>query len=156
LTSLRTGRRYSARVEYETDGLDLRVTARSEMLEAPVALRLPDLPERQRTAIAAALRGQVLTRLLTLDEHAALDRGDELRPVIRHALARRVRALAATHDTDARHAVNQLLTILEQLGQAVPFEVQTVFYRTWQGGFRDEPGMITLARRMGFDVSGSV
>jgi hypothetical protein len=155
LTSLRTGRRYTAKVEYETDGLDLRVTVRSEVLDGPVALRLPDLPERQRTAIAAVLRGQVLTRLLTRDEHEALDRGDELRPVIRHALARRVRALAAAHDTEARHAVSQLLTILEQLGQAVPFEVQTIFYRIWQGGFRDDPGMISLARRMGFDVSGS-
>lgn len=156
LTSLRTGRRYSARVEYETDGLELRITARAEMLEAPVALRLLDLPERQRTAIAAVLRGQVLASLLTRDEHEALERGEELRPVIRHALARRVRALAAAHDTDARHAVSQLLVILEQLGQAVPFEAQTVFYRIWQGEFRDEPGMITLARRMGFDVSGSV
>jgi hypothetical protein len=156
LTNLRTGRRYSVRIEYETDGLELRVTARSAELDAPVALRLQDLPERQRTAIAAVLRGQVLARLLTREEHEALDRGDELRPVIRHALTRRVRALAAAHDTDARHAVNQLLTILEQLGQAVPFEVQTVFYGIWQGGFRDESGMITLARQMGFDVSGSV
>jgi len=155
LISVRSGRRYTVRVEYESDGLELRVTARSALLEAPVALRLEDLPERQRRAIAAVLRGQVLTRLLTREEHEALDRGDELRPVVRHALTRRVRALATDHGQEARHAVNQLLTILEQLGQAVTFEVQTVFYRIWQGGFQDEPGMIALARRMGFDVSGS-
>lgn len=155
LTDARTGRRYVVRVEYERDGLELRVTARSGLLEAPVALRLEDLPERQRNAIAAVLRGQVLTRLLTRDEHAALDRGDELRPVIRHALARRVRTLADHHGEEDRHAVSQLLTILEQLGQAVPFEVQTVFYRIWQGRFRDDAGMIGLARRIGFDVGGS-
>jgi hypothetical protein len=155
LTNLRTGRRHAVRVEYDTEGLELRLTARSSLLEGPVALRLADLPERQRHAIAAVLRGRVLTRLLTREEHDALDRGDELRPVIRHALSRRVRALAADHDVESRHAIGQLLTILEQLGQAVPFEVQTVFYRIWQGNYRDEPGMIALARRMGFDVSGS-
>jgi hypothetical protein len=152
LISARTGRRYAVRVECARAGLELRVTARAPLLDGPVALRLEDLPERQRSAIAAVLRGEVLTRLLSPDEHAALDRGDELRPVIRHALSRRVRTLTDDHDERARHEVVELLVILEQLGQAVPFEVQTVFYRIWQAGRRDDPGMVELARRMGFDV----
>jgi alpha-amylase/alpha-mannosidase (GH57 family) len=152
LTSGRTGRRYLVRVACERTGLELRVTVRSPLLDGPVALRLEDLPERQRTAIAAVLRGEVLARLLSPDERAALDRGDELRPVIRHALSRRVRTLADDHGERARHEVSELLVILEQLGQAVPFEVQTVFYRIWQAGRRDEPGIVELARRMGFDT----
>ncbi len=155
LSNARTGRQYTVRVEYERDGLGLRLTARSVLLEAPVALRLEDLPERQRNAIASVLRAEVLRRVLTREEHEALDRGDELRPVIRHALARRVRSLADDHGEEARHDVRDLLTILEQLGQAVPFEVQTVFYRIWQNQLRDDPEMIALAQRLGFDVGGS-
>ncbi|HXW96548.1 MAG TPA: hypothetical protein VEI47_03105, partial [Gemmatimonadales bacterium] len=130
--------------------LDLRLTVRSPLLVAPVALTLADLPDRQRLAIGAALRGDALSRLLDEGEHAAVRRGEELRPVIRRALARRVREL--THDAadPARRDVVELLAILEELGQAVPFEVQTVFYRLWQQGEADEPGMVELARRMGF------
>ena len=150
LTNRRTGRRHFAKVEMGREDLDLRLTVRSPLLVAPVALTLADLPDRQRLAIGAALRGDALSRLLDEGEHAAVRRGEELRPVIRRALARRVREL--THDAadPARRDVVELLAILEQLGQAVPFEVQTVFYRLWQQGEADEPGMVELARRMGF------
>jgi len=150
LTNRRTGRRFQMRAELEHDDLDIRVTMRSSLLEAPVALRLADLPDRQRTAIAAMFRGEALERLLSGQERAALARGEELRPVIRHALARRVRALTRDPADPARRDVMELLTILEQLGQAVPFEVQTVFYRLWQAGEADDPGMLELGRRQGF------
>jgi hypothetical protein len=138
------------RAELEHDGLDLRVTVRSSLLEAPVALDLADLPDRQRAAIAAVLRGEALERLLSGPERMALARGEELRPVIRHALARRVRVLTRDPADPARRDVTELLVILEQLGQAVPFEVQTVFYRVWQAGAAEDPGMLELARRLGF------
>jgi hypothetical protein len=145
LTNRRTGRRYQMRAELEHNGLDLRVTVRSSLLEAPVALGLGDLPDRQRVAIAAVLRGEALERLLS-----APARGEELRPVIRRALARRVRALTRDPADPARRDVIELLVILEQLGQAVPFEVQSVFYRVWQAGAAEDPGMLELARRLGF------
>ena len=149
LTNRRTGRRYQVRVELEQKGLELRVTVRSPLMDAPVALALNDLPDRQRAAIAAVLRGEALGRLLSVEERSRLDRGEELRPLIRHALARRVRNLALDHDDRIRRDMVDLLVILEQLGQAVPFEVQTVFYRIWQKQGNDAV-MLDLARRMGF------
>jgi len=50
----------------------------------------------------------------------------------------------------ARRNVIELLDILEQLGQVVPFEVQTMFYRIWCNGIPHDPAMVDLARRMGF------
>jgi Domain of unknown function (DUF3536) len=150
LTNRRTGRRYQLRAELEQAGLELRITVRSSLLETPVALVLADLPDRQRAAIAAVFRGEALERLLNGQERVALARGEELRPVIRHALARRVRALTRDPADPARRDVMELLLILEQLGQAVPFEVQTVFYRLWQPGGAEDPGMVELARRLGF------
>jgi hypothetical protein len=150
LTNRRTGRRHHARVDLLQEGLELRVTVRSPLMDAPVALALADLPDRQRAAIAGVLRGEALRRLLSPEERAGLDRGQELRPLIRHAVARRVRNLTRDDGDGARQDVIDLLVILEQLGQAVPFEVQTVFYRIWQEGRVDAPGMVDLARRMGF------
>ncbi len=96
------------------------------------------------------LRADSLARLLDAGERAALDRGDELRPVIRKALQRRVAGLAEDHGGSARHEVVELLLLLEQLGQAVPFEAQTVFFRIWRDGDPRDPGMAELAARMGF------
>jgi hypothetical protein len=151
LTNRRTGRRHSVRVELDWGELELRVAVRSPLLEGPVALSLAELPERQRTAISAVLRGEALKRLLTADEQLALSQGEELKPIVRRALTRRVRALAEDHGDQARREVVELLMMLEQLGQVAPFEVQTLFFRLWQEeGLRSDPEMAELARRMGF------
>jgi hypothetical protein len=150
LTNRRTGRRHTARVELEQNGLELRVIVRSPLLDSPVALALADLPDRQRTAISAVLLGEVLERVLNPEERAALGRGEELRPLIRGALARRVGTLPGDRSDRARRDVIDLLGVLERLGQAVPFEVQTAFYRIWQHGMVKDPVMVDLALRMGF------
>jgi len=150
LTNRRTGRRYHLEAELEQNGLELLVTMRSTLLDAPVALSLGDLPDRQQRAVAAVLRGEALERLLDGEERLALARGEELRPLIRHALSRRIRALTSDPADPARRDVHDLLVILEQLGQAVPFEVQTVFYRLWHDHASDDAGLAELARRLGF------
>ena len=70
--------------------------------------------------------------------------------MIRRALARRVRALTRDPADPAAGTWSNCWSILEQLGQAVPFEVQSVFYRVWQAGAAEDPGMAELARRLGF------
>jgi hypothetical protein len=150
LTNRRTGRRHSARVDLDRVGFELRVAVRSPLLEGPVALALAELPERQRTAISAVLRGEALRKLLTAGEQVQLSHGEELKPIVRQALARRVRALAEDHGDQARQEVVELLVMLEHLGQTVPFDVQTLFFRLWREGLHDDPEMAELARRMGF------
>lgn len=150
LSNRRTGRRYHLAVSLERSGLALRATVRSPLLDSPVALPLAQLPERQREAIAEALRGETLARLLSIEERAALSRGDTLRPVIRGALHRHVAELAGDRSDRARHDVIELLLLLEQLGQAVPFEAQTLFYRIWRAGDANDAGMTELAGRLGF------
>ena len=91
-----------------------------------------------------------LEQLLDADERSALVRGDALRLVVRHALVRRVRALATMRDAGTTGKVALLLTLLDQLGQTVPFEAQTLFYGIWQSAGADDSGMTELAKRMGF------
>jgi hypothetical protein len=150
LTNLRTGRSYGLSVSLEYGGLALLATVRSPLLDSPVALPLADLPDRQRAAITGLLRGEALGRLLSPGERAGLQRGDPLRPIVRQALQRHVAELATDRKNDTRHDVVELLLMLEQLGQAVPFEVQTQFYRIWRAGETDDAGMAELAGRMGF------
>lgn len=150
LSNRRTSRSYTLSVALERNGLSMLATVRSPLLDSPVALPLADLPERQRDAIAEVLRGETLARLLSAPERAALDRGDELRPVVRRALQRHVAELAADRGERTRQDVIDLLHLLEQLGQAVPFDAQTTFYRIWRAGNVEDVGMAELAGRMGF------
>ncbi|MEO8139775.1 MAG: DUF3536 domain-containing protein [Gemmatimonadota bacterium] len=150
LTNLRTGRYYGLSISLECAGLALLANVRSPVLDSPVALALADLPERQRDAITEVLRGESLARLLSPPERGALERGDALRPVVRRALQRHVAELATDQSAGARQEVTELLLMLEQLGQAVPFEVQTLFYRIWRAGDTNDTGMAELASRMGF------
>jgi hypothetical protein len=152
LVNRRTGRSHRVALVMEREALDLRVTATSSLLPGGVTLSLRDLPERQRTAIALVLRGEVLARLLEPAERLALERGEELRPILRQALVRQVQELAVDQGNERRSAIVQLLTLLEEQGQAVPFEVQTLFYRIWRGENVAEPTMVDLAQRMGFDT----
>jgi len=150
LANRRTGRHYNLSVSLERSGLALLATVRSPLLDSPVALPLADLPERQREAVAEVLRGETLARLLSAEERAALDRGDRLRPVVRRALLRHVAELAVDRSERTRQDVIDLLLMLEQLGQAVPFEAQTLFYRIWRSGDVNDAAMAELAGRMGF------
>ena len=150
LTDRRSGRSTRVAVALERDGLELRATVRALPDGPAITLALADLPERQRTAIAAAIRGGELRRLLTDEEQARLALGEELRPLVRRALLRRVEGLAEDRSPAALGAVTELLVLLEQLGQAVPFDVQTAFYRVWQAQAADEGAMARLAHRMGF------
>lgn len=152
LTNSRTGRTYQVELTIERRDLDVRVTARSAGFEGSIRMTLPELPERQRTAVAAALRGEILSRHLEPAEQAAVSRGDDLRPILRRALNRRIQSLANDHSETNRRTVVELLTMLEGLGQAAPFEAQTQFYRVWQAGDRRDAGMAELAKRLGFVV----
>jgi hypothetical protein len=53
-------------------------------------------------------------------------------------------------DAGAERKVALLLTLLDQLGQTVPFEAQTLFYRLWRSTGPGEAGLTELAKRMGF------
>ncbi len=150
LSNLRTGRAYHLSVSLERTGLAVLATVRSPLLDSPVALPLADFPERQRVAVAAMLRGEAIARLLSAAERAAVDRGDRLRPVVRRALMRHVGELHLDRSEQTRQDVIDLLLMLEQLGQAVPFEAQSLFYRIWRSGDVNDAGMAELASRMGF------
>ena len=152
LINRRTGREQALALVLTEAELDLSIIVTSPFTADPVALTLADLPERQREAIGAVLRARCLERLLDPDERSALARGEALRPVVRHAIVRRVRALASARDAGAEGAIALLLTLLDQLGQTVPFEAQTLFYTIWRTTGSRDGGMVELARRMGFDV----
>jgi len=152
LTNRRTGREHALRVAIAVQGLDLEVTVSTPGWPGPVTLALSDLPERQRSAIGADLRSRILHQLLEPAEVAELERGGELRPLVRRGLLRHVRGLAEDRSERGRRAVQDLLTILEELGQAAPFEVQTVFYEIWQTQAPADHDMVLLARRLGFDT----
>ena len=151
LTNRRTGRSYELRAVLDRNGQDLRVTMHAPQSGITVALGLADLPDRQHTAIAAVFRGESLRRLLTSGEREALERGDPIRPIVRGALLRRVTALTGEAADPAREDILELLAILVHLGQPVPFEVQTAFYRIWRHQLTShDPGLADLAWRLGF------
>jgi uncharacterized protein DUF3536/glycosyl hydrolase family 57 len=150
LVRRRTGRRYPFSATVESADGSLRVTIAAPWLAEPITYGLTDLPEPQRVAVGALLRGQLLRRLLTPHELEAVARGEELRPVVRRALVRAVTSLGADAGPTGRHQVVELLELLEELGQAVPFEVQTVFYRIWHDGRSGDAGLAELANRLGF------
>ena len=155
LTHRRTGRQHQLGVEVEVSTLDLLARVTAPELEAPALLVLDELPERQRSAIHAELRTETLDRLLPPADLAALQRGAEVRSLVRAALLTRVRALATDRTATARQAVMDLLRILEGLGQSVPFDVQTAFYQVWRSAPPDDLELVGLARRMGFDTTAS-
>ncbi len=152
LTNGRSGRGWKVNLSIERSDLDVTVTARSQLFEGDFRLTLPQLPERQRSAVSAALRGEILSRHLEPAEQAAVSRGEDLKPILRRALTRRIQSLAEDQSEANRRIVLELLTMLEGLGQSAPFEAQTQFWRVWQGSDRRDPGMAELAKRLGFVV----
>ncbi|MEO8634540.1 MAG: DUF3536 domain-containing protein [Gemmatimonadales bacterium] len=150
LVNRRTGREQLLSLVLTEAALDLTVVITSPLTAEPLTLTLADLPERQREEIGVVLRSRCLAMLLNTQERAAVARGDALRPVVRQALVRWVRALGRERDAPAESAVTLLLHLLDQLGQTVPFEAQTLFYERWQAGGTGDAGIMELAKRMGF------
>jgi hypothetical protein len=148
----RTGRGLPCRIEVERRDLDLTVSVR---LEGGEELRfgLGDFPESSRTAVRDSLRRAALAELLSPEERADVASGTELRAVVRSALLRATRALAQDASPEACHRVSELVWFLAQLGQLVPFEIQTVFYGIWKSKRDQDPTILGLAKELGFDVS---
>ncbi|HUL04363.1 MAG TPA: DUF3536 domain-containing protein [Gemmatimonadales bacterium] len=130
LTSSRTGREYAFGVTVERPSparLAIEVTAPG----APAArLTLADLPERQRVAVVAALRWEIIESCFTSDERAELATGGaDLAHVTGAALLRAVSALEHDQSPDAVRAVCDLADLLYLQNLHVPFDVQTEAYR---------------------------
>lgn len=153
LINRRTGRRIGYSIAVESENLAFHADVRTPDASSSTRLMLADLPERQRTAVAARLRRRALPSLLSPEELDQLDHGTGVKSVVRHALVRRVRALRADATDGEYRDMAELLEILEQLGQTTPFEVQSLFYRVWQEGGQRNEGLKALAGRMGFEVA---
>ncbi len=148
----RTGRGVPCRVTIEKDGLNLAVSVTMEGW-GPLRLQLEELPERTRLTVSDTIRRGALARLLPSSDLAAISTGDEAMSVVRRVLLDATRALANDRSAAACNRVADLAALLWHLGQAVPFEVQTVFYRIWSSGERREPAMLDLAVKLGFEVT---
>lgn len=148
LTHRRTGREYGFHVSVHGAGagrLAIDVTSLDDL--GGVQLGLPDLPERPRLAIVAALRRQLIERCFTAAERTELAGGAaDLAHVAARALLRAVSALE--HDQSARAvaAVRDLADLFELQGLHIPFDVQTEFDRiraqappdvAWRLGFME-------------------
>ncbi|MDH5283768.1 MAG: DUF3536 domain-containing protein, partial [Gemmatimonadota bacterium] len=147
LIDRRTGRRIAYSVAMESEDLGFRADVRAPDGSSGTHLGLGDLPERQRSAVAARLRRRALPHLLSPEELGQLDNGSGVQAVVRRALARQARALRPDATEGECRVLTQLLEILEQLGQTTPFEVQSLFYRVWQGEGQGNAGLTGLARR---------
>jgi len=148
----RTGRGVPCRVTIERNGLDLAVLVTIEE-RTPLRVRVDQLPERSRLTVADTLRRGTLSRLLSSSDLAALSTGEETKPVVRRALLRAAQSLGTDHSAAACTHVADLAELLAHLGQAVPFDVQTVFYRIWSSGEQRDPALLDLAVKLGFDVT---
>ena len=111
------------------------------------------LPERSRLNVSATLRREALSRLLSSTDLAAIATGEETKPVVRRALLKATQSLETDHSAASCARVADLAELLGHLGQAVPFDVQTVFYRIWTSGEQRDPAMLDLAVKLGFDVT---
>jgi len=148
----RTGRGVPCRVTIERNGLDLAVSVTIEG-RSPLRVRVDQLPERSRLTVADTLRHSALSRLLSSSDLDAISTGEETRPVVRRALLQATQSLEADRSAAACTHVADLAALLAHLGQAVPFDVQTVFYRIWSSGKQRDPAMLDLAVILGFDVT---
>lgn len=109
---------------------------------------LADLPERARHATTPQLVHEIVDLWLTEEEAAQLSRGVPLAPIAAGALLRAVVALADDASAMAVAQALDLTDLVELLGQAVPFDVQTAFHRIRPGV--DPMVVAPLARRLGF------
>ena len=153
LTHCRTGRDYRFRVSVgREEGTGLSVDVAGPDGAAIAQLGLSDLPERYRFPIIAARRAELVRRGLAADEARLLATGArDLRHVAARALLRAVAALEHDRSPRAVAAVTDLADLLELEGAAIPFDVQTAFYRI---RVASPPGraaeLAPLAWRLGF------
>ncbi|MCC6774780.1 MAG: DUF3536 domain-containing protein [Gemmatimonadaceae bacterium] len=115
---------------------------------------LSDFPERPRRAIRRAMRRALLPRALTPEELELLSLGEaSLRQVVGTALERAIGRLATDPSDTALDDGNALLDLFEQLETNVPFDVQTAFWRVWQGASAPRRVVLEGLRwRLGFDA----
>jgi hypothetical protein len=114
-----------------------------------------DLPEDARHAIRAQLRHALIATCLTSDERARLAAGEaSLRDLAGFALARELRALAASGtsaDSDSVTHLKRLVDLIEQLETTVPFDAQTAFWRLWERSTAESRATLAgLKQRLGF------
>lgn len=153
LTYRRTGREYEFRVAVRrVDGAHMLIDVASPEGSPVARLGLPDLPERYRLSIIAALREDLVACSLAPDEARLLATGAaDLVTVAAAALLRAVTALERDPSAPARAAVTDLADLLHLVGSHIPFDVQTAFHRIRS---RAAPGraaeLAPVARRLGF------
>ncbi|MFN8650764.1 MAG: DUF3536 domain-containing protein [Gemmatimonadales bacterium] len=148
LVNRRTGRSWPMTFTCDRLEFGVRVLVLPAGTPEPLSLKLGDLPERQRSAIAASFRTEALAQLLDREERAFLLSGGPFDSLLRRVLIREVAGLATDGSGHHRRAVLQVLMLLEGMGVTVPFDAQTTFYRIWQS----RPELNELARKMGFWV----
>jgi hypothetical protein len=149
LTYCRTGREYAFRVSVERlSAARLAIDVTSPDAPAATRLGLSDVPERQRRAVAAVLRHDLVARRLTADEATDLATGAaDLPHVTARALLRAVSALEHDQSAAAAGAIIDLADLLELQGLHIPFDVQTELFRLRANAPRD------VGRRLGFAES---
>jgi alpha-amylase/alpha-mannosidase (GH57 family) len=145
VTHGRTGREYEFAVSVQRHGL-ARLTI--EVAGAPVAVAA--LAERQRVALRAALRWEVIEHRFTAAERADLASGRaDLAHVAAQALVRAIAALEHERSSEAVAAVHDLADLLHLHNLHIPFDVQTEAYRVGAHAIPD------VARWLGFVEPGT-
>jgi hypothetical protein len=153
LTHRRTGRAAAFDVSVRRSG-----GARLSVTVAPVAgadsatLEIGDLLERERETVVAALTVDVLARAQAPDAAERLGSGAAtLAETAEQSLLRAVLALAHDRSPETLAAAFDLLDLFELHGWAVPFDVQTAFYRRRSSLPAEEARALEpLALRLGF------
>ncbi len=124
---------------------------------APLALGLDDLPERYREAVVRVLRGEVAGRWFSTERRAAVADGTEtFAGAAVGALVDGARALRADPSADAMRRVEDLVDLLDLLGEPVPFDAVTELgLLVTQDLESPGPGLSRLAVRLGLAAPGT-
>jgi hypothetical protein len=146
----RTGREWRYPVRFRRPSV-----ARLEVAVGEAAVGLPDFPERHRDAVLDAITHAVIEECLTEQERRALASGG-ITPAAAAAGAvqRAVERLDRDQSADAFDLLENLLDFLDLMGNHIPFDAQTAFYRLWtRPAAGRSPRLSQIARRLGFTVT---